>query len=175
MGSKRELPPRQKDFISLYLANGFNAKKAAIGAGYSKRTAESQGSRLLKSRRVKAEIAARTKQRLAKREITAERVLDEIAKLAYLDPRRLYNQYGSLIPVHELDEDVAAAVAAVEVREIFEEGEQTGELKKIKFADKGQNLERLGRYLKLFNERGTAEEPFVVRIESILKNGTGSK
>ncbi len=148
-----QLPPRQRFFVSEYLANGFNATKAARAAGYSKHTADSQGSRLLQNAKVKAAIAARSQKALVKREITAERVLDEIAKLAYFDPRRLYAPGGELIAIGDLDEDVAACVAGVEVKEITREHCVIGHLKKIKFADKGANLERLGRYLKLFTDR----------------------
>lgn len=177
MPSAKPLPPRQLEFVIEYLANGLNATKAAITAGYSKRTADSQASRLLKSKPVKAEIARRTKKRLAKREITADRVLDEIAKLAFANPQRFYNPFGSLIPIHELDEDVAASIAGLEILEVAggrgKKKKSIATLKKIKFADKGVNLERLGRYLKLFGgDRGTPDEPFVVKIESILSGGT---
>jgi phage terminase small subunit len=38
---------KQKTFVLEYLSNGFNATKAAISAGYSEKTAQEQGSRLL--------------------------------------------------------------------------------------------------------------------------------
>lgn len=44
-----ELRPQIMLFITEYLKNGNNATHAAIAAGYSERTASSQGSRLLKS------------------------------------------------------------------------------------------------------------------------------
>lgn len=74
----RELPLKQLTFIAEYLANGFNATAAAKTAGYSKRTAESQGSRLLKNVKVAAAIAEATSERLANLEITADYVLKTI-------------------------------------------------------------------------------------------------
>lgn len=44
-----ELRPQIMLFITEYLKNGNNATHAAIAAGYSEKTASSQGSRLLKS------------------------------------------------------------------------------------------------------------------------------
>lgn len=44
-----ELRPQVMLFITEYLKNGNNATHAAIAAGYSEKTASSQGSRLLKS------------------------------------------------------------------------------------------------------------------------------
>lgn len=161
---------KQRAFCVAYLANGFNATAAAKEAGYSARTAESQGSRLLRNAKVAAYLASKTKKAFADREITAKRVLDEIAKLAFFDPRRLYNPYGSLLPVHELEPEVAAAIAGVDVRELFADGDRIGELKKVKFADKVKALELLGRYLKLFVDRveHKADKEFVLTVRSIL-------
>lgn len=136
-----------------YLANGFNATKAAIAAGYKKANADTQGSRMLASPRIAAELAERTRQMCEKREITAERVLDEIAKMAYLDPRKLFTLDGQLVPVHLLGDDTAASIAGVEVSEIKADGFVIGHLKKIKIADKRGSLELLGRYLKLFVDK----------------------
>ncbi|MFS8215630.1 terminase small subunit [Paenibacillus peoriae] len=44
-----ELRPQIMLFVNEYLKNGNNATHAAIAAGYSEKTASSQGSRLLKS------------------------------------------------------------------------------------------------------------------------------
>lgn len=44
-----ELRPQMMLFVTEYLRNGNNATQAAIAAGYSEKTASSQGSRLLKS------------------------------------------------------------------------------------------------------------------------------
>jgi phage terminase small subunit len=147
------LPLKQQNFIVNYLANGFNGTNAAKDAGFSAKTADSQASRLLKNDKVRAVIAARSRRALSKREITAERVLDEIAKLAFFDPRRFYDAAGGLIPIHELDEECGAALAGVNVTELYADKAPIGQLRKIKFADKGQNLERLGRHLKLFTDK----------------------
>lgn len=55
------LTNRQKAFVEAYLANGFNATQAAITAGYSAKTAYSQGSRLLRNVEVQTAIQARMK------------------------------------------------------------------------------------------------------------------
>jgi phage terminase small subunit len=147
------LPLKQRNFIVNYLANGFNATNAAKDAGFSARSADTQGSRLLKNAKVAAVIAARAKKSLAKREVTGQMVLDEIAKLAFFDPRKLFTTDGSLIPITDLGDDEAASIAGVDVKELYQDKCPVGQLKKIKLADKGLNLERLGRYFKLFVEK----------------------
>ena len=62
---------------------------------------------------IRAKVAERT-------EITLETVLREVARLAFSDHRALFRENGSLKAPHELDNDIAAAVASVEVLEVFE-------------------------------------------------------
>jgi phage terminase small subunit len=69
---------KQTLFVSEYLANGLNATKAAISAGYSKKTAQQQSTRLLSNVLVSTAIAKKTERRLAKLEVTADYVLKTI-------------------------------------------------------------------------------------------------
>jgi phage terminase small subunit len=170
------LPPRQQRFVLEYLANGFNGTKAAIAAGYAKANADTQASRLLANPRIAAVIAERTRKVTAKLELTAEWVLSELHKLAAFDVRKLYRPDGSPIPITELDDVTAASIAGLEV---IEQSSGRGKkksvvlLKKWKLADKGQNLERLGRHFKLFTDRVEhgADKDFMVTIKSILSGG----
>ncbi len=94
--------------------------------------------------------------RAARSEITSDLVLQEIAKLAFLDPRKLFENDGSLLRIQDLDEDTAMAIAGIEVTELFEgTGEQKhayGLLKKVKLASKLDALDKLGKHLKLFGD-----------------------
>ena len=107
--------------------------------------------------KVRAEIAKKTGKVFTKLEISAERVLEEIAKLAFFDPRKLFESDGSPKQLHELDDETAMAVAGFEFVELFEgTGDQKhayGLLKKYKLTDKRASLELLGKYLKLFTDR----------------------
>jgi phage terminase small subunit len=167
------LPMKQQQFVLEYMGNGFNATQAAIAAGYAEKSADTQGSRLLANPKIKAVLAERTQKITAKREITAEWVLDGIAKVAAFDVRKLYNVDGSLKPITELDDETSAAVASVGTRELYADGKPFGVLKNIKMADRLRALELLGRYLKLFVDRveHSADKEFVLTVKSILKGG----
>lgn len=151
--------PKQAIFIAEYLVDG-NGTRAALAAGVAEKSATVTASRWLKLARIAAVIAERQAQRAAKLEISADRVLQELAKLAYYDPGRLFDENGRMKPVHLLDDVTRAAVSQLEVEET-ETTEGVNETrvvirsktKKVKMADKGQNLERLGRHLKLFTDR----------------------
>ena len=69
---------QQQDFVSAYLLTG-NATEAAIEAGYSKRTAYSQGSRLLKHVAVASAIHAGMVREYSGNSLTVEWVLDGLA------------------------------------------------------------------------------------------------
>jgi phage terminase small subunit len=148
------MTPKQSRFTAEYLANGFNATRAAISAGYSKKTASSIGEENLRKPEISAAIEEGTKRIMDRLEVTADLVVQEIAKMAFFDPRKLFNDDGSLKMISQIDDHSAAALAGFEVCELFDgTGDQKhayGLLKKVKLADKSKNLEMLGRYFKLF-------------------------
>jgi hypothetical protein len=70
----RNLTPRQLKFIVTYVAMP-NAAQAAREAGYSARTAEEQGCRLLRNVRVKAELDRRFAEDARQRGVTKEEIV----------------------------------------------------------------------------------------------------
>jgi phage terminase small subunit len=146
---------QQAKFLKEYLKCG-NATQAAIVAGYSEQTAYSQGQRLLKH----AEIARAVKKALNKLEISAENVLAELAKLAfsnmgdYVEPNEAGTQ---LVPnFKNLSREQMACIQEIKVDETGGQGDGKRERVQrttFKLADKGLNLERLGRHLKLFTDK----------------------
>ncbi|CAA2136743.1 terminase small subunit [Hyphomicrobium sp. ghe19] len=86
--TKPALTPKQRRFVENYLLD-LNATQAAIRAGYSKRTAQEQGSQLLNHPTIRIAIDAAKAERSAKTEICAEQVLEEIAAMAFYDPGEL--------------------------------------------------------------------------------------
>ena len=152
-----KLNPKQRVFVTEYL-KCMNATQAAIKAGYSPKCAEVQGSRLLSNAKISSFLADKLGKKFQKLDLTAEQVLDGLRRLAFFDVRKFYNADGSLKSIPELDDDTAFALAGMDVEEAYEhfgkgQAKPNGTIKKIKFADKGQNLERLGRYFKLFTDK----------------------
>lgn len=93
------LNAKQQRFVQEYLID-LNATQAAIRAGYSERTAQEQGSRLLSNVMVAAAVAEGIALRAGKLEITAEKVLrdlEEVRVLALKD-----GAYGPAAKVIEL-------------------------------------------------------------------------
>jgi phage terminase small subunit len=160
-----KLTPKQVKFVLEYLANGLNATKAAISAGYAKKSADVEGARLLVNAKVAAAISERSQIALGKLDFSVDRTLNEIARLAFFDVRKIFEADGSLKSIHAIDDDSAAAIAGLEVTELFDPIQQKdgadgepqkhvyGLLKKIKLADKGSALDKLMRYHALYRDK----------------------
>lgn len=80
----KRLTERKKAFAQEWVIDR-NASQAAARAGYSKKTAYSQGQRLLKDVAVKAEIERILRETAENKGVTLDRVIDEFARIAFAD------------------------------------------------------------------------------------------
>ncbi len=176
MATTRKLTPKQSAFVEEFACD-LNATQAAIRAGYSAKTAKEQATRLLSNVHVAAEIAKGRAARSERTGISADRVLQELARIAFFDVRKALNPDGTMKPLDELDDDTAAAIAGLDIAEIRDgEGMPIGTLKKIKIADKLVALDKLARNLGLLQDKlkisGNAENPVLVMIQRINSQGS---
>lgn len=88
-----------------------------------------------------------------------ENIILELRRIAYFDPRRLFDEEGKPRPITELEDDVAAAVGGLEAIEQYDWDRASpetkrkvlsGMLKKYRITDKLHALELLDR----IDERG---------------------
>lgn len=143
-------------FVREYLIDR-NGTRAAIAAGFSSKSAHTTAHRLLKNAKVRELIDSLEAERLERLDITADRILQETAKLAFFDPRKLFHEDGRPKSITELDAITAAAIAGMDVEDIYEgRGEErkfVGVVKKYRLADKRAALEMLGRNHKLWTDK----------------------
>ena len=146
------LTAKQRRFVQEYIVD-LNATEAAKRAGYSERTAYSQGQRLLKNAEVQTAIGKAQTVREKRTGITADRVLKELARIGLSDIRQLFDSDGRLLRPEEWPDAAAAAVASIEVvtRNVGE-GE-VEHVAKIRAWDKPRALEMAGKHLGMFVER----------------------
>lgn len=146
----KPLNARQQKFVDAYLAGG-NATKAAISAGYSRKTARAIGPRLLKNVAISAEVERRLTKASDKTDVTVERTLREMARLAYVDVGEAFDAAGFMLPLCDIPEDTRRAIVGLEASEIFagedEDRSIIGHLKKVRFADKKGALDSLMKHL----------------------------
>ena len=112
--SKAAAQARRVKFAVAYLANDQNGTQAAIAAGFAPAGAHVAASRLLKDAKVLAEIEEGRKRLSLLVDLDPARTLQEVARIAYFDPRRAFHDDGTPKHVLEMDDDTAAAVAGVE-------------------------------------------------------------
>ena len=133
-----------------------NATRSATAAGYSAKSACPQGSRLLRNGKVSKRIAEIQAEIATRNNVTVDRVLKEMARIAFFDPRAMFLEDGTPKAITELDDDTAAAIAGLEVEERFEgrgaNRKLVGTIKKYKVSDKGTALSNLARHLGMYNK-----------------------
>lgn len=172
MASQKKLTPKQRAFVEQYLID-LNATAAYKRAGFKSKghSAEANAAKLLKNSRVAAAIEVAMKARSERTLIGADNVLRELARIAFFDIGNALTPEGALKPLDQMDEDTRRAIAGFEVASLFEEGEHTGFVKKVKIADKLRALELLGKHLGLFEERikvsGDEQNPLQLLIRRV--------
>ena len=86
---------KHQRFIDEYLVDQ-NATRAAIAAGYSKKTAASQGSRLLTNVKVQRVISDKQKQISQELQITAQDKRERLWAIATFNTKTIEDQHGEL-------------------------------------------------------------------------------
>jgi phage terminase small subunit len=146
------MTPKQKDFAQQWIIDK-NSTKAAERAGYSKNTAAQQGARLYKNVNIRKYIDKLLKKQSIRTGNKADKVLNEIAKLAYGNVQDFYDGKGNLKPIQDLKREQAACITEIKTVEKFDKDGKLTTYTTYKISDKGVNLERLGRNLKLFTDK----------------------
>lgn len=82
-------------------------------------------------------------------EVTAAEVLRSCARAIRFDPRKLYNQDGSLKRLLDLDDDTADAITGFDVVEMAG-GEVPTYTKKVKWIDKNTARDQLMKHFGLY-------------------------
>jgi phage terminase small subunit len=175
-----KLNEQHKRFADIYFAdkemNATHAYKAVYPSCNSDDAARASAARLLTNVNVVAYLQQKRTKLANKFEITQERILEEYAKIAFFNPKRLFEPDGKPIPISDLDDDVAAAIAGLDVQETYEGNganrEFTGYTKKYKIADKKTTLDSLAKHLGMFTEniKITADVVTTSKIDELMES-----
>lgn len=164
------LKGKQQRFVEEYLID-LNATQAAIRAGYSAKTAQWVGPRLVTKSHVSEAIQSAMVERGKRTEITQDRVLKEFARIAFFDPAKMFDDTGRPLQLKDIDEDTRRAIAGVDVATVGNSEIGVGEIQKIKIASKLVALEQIGKHLGMFTgKQGDDETPPPTKVEIIVKD-----
>jgi phage terminase small subunit len=178
----KKLSHRQRVFVEQYLVD-FCGARAAIAAGYSKKSAKVTASRLLTYANVQTALGEAIKQRIERIKVDASLVLHELNEIRLMSIADILNDNHSLKPVSEWPEVWQRHISSYEITEVYEgrgdNRQMKGYLKKLRCPDKLKNLELLGRHtdVKAFVDQVThkhnLEEEAVVTLKDILRDLDG--
>lgn len=152
-----KLTAKQQRFCDEYLVD-LNATQAAIRAGYSPRTAEQAASRLLTIVKVSDEIAREMAERSKRTGINQDRVVKELAKLAFVNIADVVDLENATVRISATDEDLAC-IQSVKIKP-----SEFGTEREIKLYDKKASLELLGRHLGMFKDKLEVEADMDLNI-----------
>jgi len=169
-----KLSAKQEAFVQEYLID-LNATQAARRAGYSERQCGVIGYENLKKPQISVRIKQAMDERAARVHITQDRVLQELARLAFSDLRKAFKDDGSLKLPNEWDDDTAAAMAGVDTQTSSvhggdEEAPLSLTTKKVKVFDKSAALTLAMRHLGMLNDKLEVTTP-MVRVKDYTGRG----
>jgi phage terminase small subunit len=186
-----KLSPKQEQFCREYLID-LNATQAALRAGYSAKTAYSQGQRLLKDVEVQACVQKLKDARAERTDITADKVLKELALIGFsnmADYAKWGGEGACFYDSDELTKEQSAAVAEVSSKKTTYRGKDDDEKEtveiKLKLHDKKGALVDIGRHLGMFKDKvehsgkvehdfGGAKDELAARLQRFVEAATGS-
>lgn len=165
---------KQKKFVEEYLID-LNATQAAIRAGYSPDTAGSIGSENLKKPEIRVRIEKAMAEHSKRTGINQDRIIEELAKIALLNPKNLINFEEATVKEEATEEDLAA-ISSIRVK-CFPTKDGEGIEREVKMYDKAKALELLGRHLGMFKDKvevsGLEEEK--KKLDDILQQIRGDE
>ncbi len=138
---------KQEMFCREYIVD-FNATKAAERAGYAKKAAGQQASRLLKDVKIRSRLAELIDARNERTQIDADWVLQRAAAMASFDIRMILDSQGNVMEPRDWPDIAGVAIHSIDVSELGgDDGTPLALIKKIKRVDPLRALEVVGRHV----------------------------
>ena len=163
-----KLTIKQQCFVNEYLID-LNATQAAIRAGYSAKTADAQGSRMLANVKVQQAISEAMAKRSRRTGVNQDRVVLELAKIAFVKMTDVVDSDGA-IREDATDDDLACIESIKVKRSDTDTG--SSEEREVKVASKLKALELLGKHLGMWNDKLDVNitQPIVISGEADLED-----
>ncbi|MBV7408755.1 terminase small subunit [Maritimibacter sp. DP1N21-5] len=175
-----DLTEKQARFVDEYLID-LDGKNAAVRAGYAEKHAASQASAMLKQPHIIKHLNARRAARNERVEVSQDRVLMEIARVAFANYRQFIRIANDGLPYFDFstigeDAEIMAAVAEITVEEFtLGRGDDAREAirTKVKLHDKLSALDKLMRHLGLYNaDKSDGMSDLAEALAQISKTGS---
>ena len=150
---------RQNNFVEAYLANGFNASAAALSSGYgsTSKSAKVRGHELVTNRNIQEVIAARYATASLAARITSNRVLAQIAAIAFSSIGDVMSWGPNGVTIRDSSELTAVQLASIS--EVTSTTSPNGKVRvQVKFHNKMAALDSLVKILRLADANGKNDD-----------------
>lgn len=147
----KKLNLRQRAVADFYLADPARNQTKAYRKAYTKAsaaTAANCAARLFAQPAMQAYIEAKLAPKLKKLDVTQERILREMAAIAFFDPGQIFDEHGRMLPIPKLPEEVRRAISGFDY---VKQGKRT--VVRPRFVSKDACLRMLGLTQRMFVER----------------------
>jgi phage terminase small subunit len=169
MPKTKTLSPKEQRFVEEYPVD-FSAAGAMRRAGYKGKTEavlRVSAYRMLTKPAVQIALQDRIGKLTERADEITRKVIQELLRIAFSDIRKLFNADGGLKEIRTLDDESAACIASIEIEDSTirlpdQEPTRLTYTKKVKLWDKNSALDKLCRYMALYKDPGTKENPLYV-------------
>ena len=143
---------RQEAFCQEYMKD-FRQTAAALRAGYPY-PANNAAYKLMRNERVQKRLEELAKERRSNHQVTVTRTMKEYEKLAFFDPRDIFDELtGAMLPIHDWPSDARAAITSVQIKEETDrEGNVIGYIKTVKLTDRRAALADIAKMAGMLTE-----------------------
>ncbi len=156
------LTKKQRTFVQEYLID-LNATQAAIRAGYSTASARQIADENMSKHDIKNAIEKALAERSKRTGVNADRIVQELAKLAFVNPTDVMNMDEATVR-GDANRDDTAAISSVKVKTIPTEDGNITE-REVRTYDKIKALELLGKHIGMFTDKFRIEGAIPVVIQ----------
>ena len=156
------LTAKEQRFVDEYIID-LDVERAALAAGYAKSTAETKAYTWVSEDSIKPHVYAAIQEAMAKRsertQITADDVLEELAKIGFAnmeDYIKVTEDGDPFVDLSSMTRAQAAAISEVTVDDLTEgRGEDSRQVRRVrvKFHDKKSALVDIGKHLGMFKTK----------------------
>ena len=160
------LTPQQEEFAQACVTLGSPARayrKVYDASKMSQNAVWATCSDLLAKPVIATRVARLTEIADKAAEVDVARIAREMVRVAFFDPREMFDEEGRPLPIHELPEDAARVIAGLDVEALYAQVDgaktQVGNVRKYKIANKLQALELLAKWKKMLIDRAEVGKP----------------
>jgi phage terminase small subunit len=160
--SKDKLTAKQEKACQEYIKTGNKSEAYRRAYGCEKWKSESinrKAHEFFEKVKIVSRVEELQAPALEEAKVTNERLIEELAKIAFFDVRKLYGKDGNLLKPHELEEEIATAIKSFKAKQHGKDGEITTDLE-YTINDKMKAIELLMRARQMFNDQSTHNHNF---------------